>query len=238
MSQVKTQIEREQIMNRKKIATALIFDMDGLMLDTERMAQRAWQQAGAAAGYTFTPEIYLQAVGRTKADTAMLFRQSFGSDFPFDALYEQKTALLLDMLEREPIPTKRGLFDLLDFLEQWGVRKAVATSTHRTLALHKLARTGLLDRFEHVTAGDEVAHGKPAPDIFLASADALSVTPADCFVLEDSEAGVRAAHAAGMQVIAVPDLKQPSAQVAALATAVVDSLKEVIELLSEEVREA
>ncbi|MEZ4662666.1 MAG: HAD family hydrolase [Caldilineaceae bacterium] len=107
----------------------------------------------------------------------------------------------------------------------------MATSTARPLALKKLTTTGLIDRFATIVGGDEVPNGKPAPDIFLAAAARLAVAPARCLVLEDSEAGVRAAHAAGMQSIMVPDLKAPSAAVKALALTVVQSLTDVSQLL-------
>ena len=210
---------------------AVIFDMDGLMLDTERMAQSAWQTAGAERQFDFPTQVYLQAVGRTKSDTEHLFKQAFGPEFPFDALYARKQEIFYAMLESEPIPTKPGLFALLDRIDQRKLAKAVATSTARALALKKLTSTGLISRFATIVGGDEVPNGKPAPDIFLAAAARLDVAPAHCLVLEDSEAGVRAAHAAGMQAIMAPDLKPPSEEVKALALAVVPSLADVIPLI-------
>lgn len=205
--------------------------MDGLMLDTERMAQSAWQIAGAERNFDFPAAVYLQAVGRTKWDTERIFKDAFGVDFPFDALYARKQELFYAMLETEPIPTKPGLFELLDLIDRHGLAKAVATSTARSLAIKKLTTTGLIDRFSTLVGGDEVANGKPAPDIFLAAAARLKVEPAHCLVLEDSEAGVRAACAAGMAVIMAPDLKAPSDEIRTLATAVVSSLEEVPSLL-------
>lgn len=205
--------------------------MDGLMLDTERMAQSAWQTAGAERNYAFPAHIYLQAVGRTKSDTELIFKAAFGANFPFDALYARKQEIFYAMLESEPIPTKPGLFELLNLIDERGWAKAVATSTARPLALKKLTTTGLISRFAAIVGGDEVPHGKPAPDIFLAAAARLGATPAGCLVLEDSEAGVRAAHAAGMQSIIVPDLKAPSDEVKALALTVVQSLADITQLL-------
>ncbi|MBV7332768.1 HAD family phosphatase [Chloroflexi bacterium TSY] len=211
--------------------SAILFDMDGLMLDTERMAQIAWQEAGAEWGYTFTPEIYLQAVGRTAQATGEIFRNIFGQDFPFDELYERKQQRFYAMLESSHIPTKPGLFELLNQIDELGLRKAVATSTGKQLALKKLTLTGLIDRFSIIVGGDEVPYGKPAPDIFLAAARRLDVSPDQCMVLEDSEAGIRAAHAAGMAPIMVPDLKPPSAEVASLAYRVLPSLDKVSALI-------
>lgn len=219
------------VMIRGQAICAVIFDMDGLMLDTERLAQIAWQKAGAERGFSFPVDVYLAAVGRTKQDTGIIFQQAFGASFPFDELYARKQELFYTMLESEPIPTKAGLFELLDLVDELGLAKAVATSTARPLALKKLTTTGLLARFTTIVGGDEVAHGKPAPDIFLAAAARLGVDAARCLVLEDSEAGVWAAHAAGMTPIMVPDLKTPSTEVAKLARMVVSSLHEVVALL-------
>ncbi len=206
---------------------AVLFDMDGLMLDTERIAQRAWQRAGAQRGYDFPSDVYLQAVGRTKADTAVVFKQAYGDDFPFQELYARKQAFYYEMLESEPIPIKAGLIDLLDRIDELGLSKAVATSTARPSALKKLTLTGLIERFTTIVGGDEVVNGKPAPDIFLTAAQRLGIAPAHCLVLEDSEAGIRAAHAAGMTPVMVPDLKQPSDDVRGLAHMVAHSLTDV-----------
>jgi len=209
--------------NASMTLTAIIFDMDGLMLDSERIAQQAWQQAGAAQGYEIPTEVYLQAVGRTKQDTEATFKQALGQDFPFETLYDHKQQLV-DQIIAQGIPTKPGLFELLDLIDQWGLQKAVATSTARPIATKKLSSSGLLGRFETIVCGDEIPNGKPAPDIFLTAAGLLNVPPAQCMVLEDSEAGIQAAHAAGMKPVMVPDLKQPSAEVAALAYSVSSSL--------------
>lgn len=212
--------------------TAILFDMDGLMIDTERMAQRAWQRAGAEFGFTLPDALYLQAVGRTAKATEVLFRAGLGVDFPFEAVYARKQHYLYTAIEEEGIPTKPGLLELLDLVDQQGIAKAVATSTARMLALKKLTAANLLHRFETMVCGDEVAQGKPAPDIFLAAAAKLGVAPAHCIVLEDSSAGIQAAHAAGMRAIWVPDLIQPTATMTPLADRVLTNLYQVIDLLS------
>jgi len=218
-------------MSTERAITAVICDMDGLMLDTERLAQRAWRRAAAEWDYDLPDDVFLAAVGRTAADTGTIFRANYGADFPFDAMYARKQELLHMLIETEGIPTKPGLFALLDRIEAAGLRKAVATSTARALAEKKLKQAGLLARFETMVCGDEIANGKPEPDIFLAVATALNVPPAQCMVLEDSEAGIRAAHAAGMIPVWVPDLKPPTADARPLAYRVCTGLDEVAQLL-------
>lgn len=220
-------------MSQERTITAVIFDMDGLMLDTERLAQRAWQRAGREWAYELPDAIFLAAVGRTAADTALIFQEAYGADFPFDAMYARKQQLLHDLIEREGIPTKPGLFPLLDRVDALGLHKAVATSTARSLAEKKLTLTGLIDRFETMVCGDEIAHGKPAPDIFLAAAQKLNVPPEQCMVLEDSEAGIQAAHAAGMVPVWIPDLKPPTDTTGRLAYRILSALSDVQPLLGD-----
>lgn len=210
---------------------AVLFDMDGLMLDTERLAREAWLATMRLWGYELSDEVYLQVLGTTGARTRDIFRQAFGSDIPIEAMYAYKQRYIDDAIRANRIRVKPGLTALLDRLDAWRVPKAVASSTARSLVMQKLEAVGLVGRFDAIVAGDEVAHGKPAPDIFYEAARRLNVRPASCIVLEDSENGIRAAHAAGMLSIMVPDLKPPDEEVRRLAYRVVPSLVEATEAL-------
>lgn len=209
------------------ILQAIIFDMDGLMLDTERLAQEAWQQAGRELGYALPDEIYRLAIGRTAQATEEIFRGHFGIDSPFEAIYERKQHYYHEAIEQGHVVRKAGLLELLNTLDERDFPKAVATSTARPLALQKLRATQLLPHFPHIVCGNEVPNGKPAPDIFLAAASKLAIPPAQCVVLEDSPAGIRAAHSAGMIPILIPDLVDPPEEIRQLAYKVADSLHEV-----------
>jgi len=176
---------------------AVIFDMDGLMLDTERLAPRAWSDAATAVGVDFDLALIVPMVGRNFRDCATLIVDRHGPDFPTADLMRAWHVAYDAIVEREGIALKPGLLALLDWLEAEGIPKAVATSTRRDRAQAKLAQTALLPRFVALIGGDEVANGKPAPDIFLAAAERLGEDAAGCLVLEDSEPGVRAALAAG-----------------------------------------
>jgi len=215
----------------RPLIQAVIFDMDGLMLDTERIAQIAWQRAGTELGYTLPDEIYLQAVGRTAPATEAIFRGHMGQEAPFDAIYQRKQHYYHAAIEEGQVPLKAGLLDLLDLLDELPLPKAVATSTARPLAEQKLRATGLRERFPFIVCGNEVPNGKPAPDIFLAAAAKLQVTPAHCLVLEDSPAGIRAAHAAGMLAVHIPDLIPTSDEIAEIAYAIVADLHAIPTLL-------
>lgn len=223
-------------MNKHLPLEAVIFDMDGLMIDTERIAQRAWQIAGREGGFEIDDETYILAVGRTREDTKKIFLDKYGASFPFDNLYERKQQIMYELIDTEGIPTKPGLFELYDLIDDLGIAKAVATSTARPTALKKLRIVNALDRFEVIVCGDEIKNGKPEPDIFLEAASRLDIAPEKCMVLEDSEAGVRAAHTAGMTPIMVPDMKQPSAEIADLAAHVLPSLWAVQPILRDAVQ--
>jgi HAD superfamily hydrolase (TIGR01509 family) len=206
--------------------SAVIFDMDGLMLDTERLAPQAWADASAAMGVEFDMSLLPRMVGRNLRDCRMLIVERHGHAYPTAAMMRAWHVAYDAIVERDGIVIKPGLFELLDWLESEGIPKAVATSTRRDRAQAKLAQTALLARFATLVGGDEIARGKPAPDIFLAAAERLGEVPEACLVLEDSEPGVRAALAAGMTPIMVPDLQPPSPELLRLAPLVVSSLAE------------
>lgn len=210
---------------------AIIFDMDGLILNTEMIYRMAWQQAATELGYGMSDDLYLCFVGRRTADCKSLLVETYGSSFPLSDFIARGVLLYQEHVKNYGIPTKSGLYELLDFLDACHVPKAVATSTGRTNAL--LALGDLSSRFRPIVTGDEVTQGKPSPDIFLLAAERLQIVPQHCLVLEDADAGVQAAHAAGIPVIMIPDLKQPSAQIIAQAAGVCSSLQEVRALLME-----
>jgi HAD superfamily hydrolase (TIGR01509 family) len=206
---------------------AVIFDMDGLMLDTERIDHAACRLAAAAMGHRVEDDLYMRTIGRTSADTRLIFIEHYGKSFPYETFRTEWREARARIVATDGIPLKAGLLELVDHLHTLEVHLAVATSTVRAEATRLLSDSKLLPRFDALVCGDEVEHGKPAPDLFLKAARALGVGPSDCLVLEDSEPGVRAAVAAGMRVIVVPDLKPPSAEAAAMCVAVCRTLHEV-----------
>jgi HAD superfamily hydrolase (TIGR01509 family) len=211
---------------------AVIFDMDGLMLDTEKVASRAWKQTFKDLGFTLSDELNLAMVGRNEPDANAIVLQVMGADFPVDRCRSLANACYRNLLETEGIPLKNGLLELLGFLKQRGIAMAVATSTPRSLALHKLGLTGLDIWFSAIIAGDDIPRGKPEPDLFLAVAGRMNASPDRCVVLEDSPAGIRAGHTAGMIPIMIPDLISPDETIRSLAYAIVPSLVEAKQIIS------
>ena len=182
--------------------TVILFDMDGLMVDTEPLARAAWEQVVAPYGLTMSDDLYGQMLGRRTSESAQLVLEALVLPLLRDELIERKTRLFLDSL-RAGVPVMPGLYALLDEVERRGLAWGVATSTPRAVAEIILGKLGVAGRAGALACGDEVAHGKPAPDIFLLAAARLGAAPAACLVLEDSANGCAAAIAAGMRVAAV-----------------------------------
>ena len=201
--------------------------MDGTLLDTEQLAARAWGEAADALGVGFDPALALTLVGRNFADCSRLLRGHFGVDYPTEALLDSWHATYDGIVAREGVAVKEGVHALLDWLDAASIPRAIATSTRRDRAEAKLAHAVLLSRFDAVVGGDEVARGKPAPDIYVVAAARLGIAPERCVALEDSEPGFHSALAAGMMPILVPDLLPPSDALLALAPLVLVSLTEV-----------
>ena len=183
--------------------TAVLFDMDGLMVDTEPLAREAWAQVAGGYGATITDDLFGRMLGRRTVESAQLVLAELQLPISVDELVSRKTGAYLATLEAG-VPVMPGLWELLDAIERRGLPWAVATSTPRPVAQVVLDRLGVTGRFRALACGDEVTHGKPAPDIFLLAAARLDVPPAVCLALEDSRPGCAAAVAAGMRVIAVP----------------------------------
>ena len=206
---------------------AVIFDMDGLMLNSEPIYRLACVTAASALGCSVTDELYHQLLGRTEADSEGILQTYFEGRLDVNAFRRLWSENFSAAVERSGMERKDGLDDLLDALDARSILYAVATSTGRERARHSLAAAGLLDRFSTVVFGDEVRNGKPDPEIFLTAATRLGVDPSLCIVLEDSDAGILAAARAGMRPIMVPDLKAPSEEAARAAVVIARSLREV-----------
>jgi beta-phosphoglucomutase-like phosphatase (HAD superfamily) len=198
------------------------------MLDTEPVYRAAWQQASAECGYILSDALFLRLIGKSRHDSEQVLLQKFGPQFPLDNFRSECRKRETAALTASPLRKKHGLDELIEFLDSRHVPKAVATSTDRQLTLQMLAATGLLARFDVVTTADEVAHGKPSPDIFHLAAQRLKIENSVCLVLEDAEPGVIAAQRAGMNVYIVPDQQEVSPTVRRLANGTFDSLAEVV----------
>jgi HAD superfamily hydrolase (TIGR01509 family) len=211
----------------------VIFDMDGLMFDTEKISLSSWLEVGKSSGYELSEDIILQLVGLNRVDGGKVFRTHFGEQFPFEEMLERRMQHSENFILENGVPIKTGLFELLDTLDNLGIKKAVATSTARAKAEIILSKAGILNRFDTIICGDEITRGKPEPEIFLKACERLNVSTEDAVVLEDSEMGLLAAHKGGIKCIIIPDIKPPSLQYEKHAFKKVMSLTEVKHMLQD-----
>ncbi|MBU6165894.1 MAG: HAD family phosphatase [Alphaproteobacteria bacterium] len=205
---------------------AVLFDMDGLLLDTERLIQAAMMAEMAALGFGFAPADYAELIGRPEPASRAIMQARFGPGLDYDAMRAAVRQRIRD--EWGPLrPLKAGAADLLAQLNAAGILCAVATSSEQALARSLLGPVGLLDGFAAIIGCDDVAQGKPHPAPYLAAAARLGVDPARCLALEDSHNGVISAHGAGCQVVMVPDLLPATPAIRARLLAVAPDLATV-----------
>lgn len=214
-----------------------IFDMDGLMLDTEKLFMRFWRQAAADFGYEMTVEQVLGARSLASKYSRPKFKAVFGDEFPFDEIRARRLEIMSAYIDEHGFEVKKGLFELLDYLKISGYKIAVATATDRQRTEKYLGMIGALDYFDAVICGDMVANGKPEPDIYLKAAAELELDPGECAAFEDSPNGLRAAYAAGCKAIMIPDLSQPDEELMPILSGVYESLDKAAEFFEREAAE-
>ncbi|WP_076590157.1 HAD family hydrolase [Vibrio ostreicida] len=210
---------------------AAIFDMDGLLLDTERVCMQVFRQSCTHLNLPFFEQTYLSMIGRNAAGIDEVLRTVYGEDL--DALHADWKKHYDAIVEHQAIPIKQGAIELLTWLKQQQLPIAVATSTHRATAQIKLRLAGLDQYIDELTCGCEVTKGKPDPEIYLLAAKRLNINPVNCLALEDSNNGVRSAVSAKMTTFQIPDLVQPCRQIKALGHQIVPSLHAVLDHLKQ-----
>ncbi len=185
---------------------AVIFDMDGVLFDTERLGVGQQVQACTELGYPIDVSLVMRTMGSSMAAGKEIFLRELGTDFPYDRMILRWTELMFGFIAKNGIPRKSGVPEVLDTLKARGIKVAVATSNNQEIVENYMRSAGLEDAFDEVVCGDRIQKSKPAPDIYLAAAAALNVPPSRCMGVEDSQNGVRAVRAAGMVCVMVPDL--------------------------------
>ncbi|UYN96304.1 MAG: HAD family phosphatase [Enhydrobacter sp.] len=209
---------------------AVVFDMDGLLFDTESLYEKALFTAAAEIGCEMDADSFQAMVGTPWPDTRRRLLGRYGAGYPADRLVEIWVAHFKLLADRE-LTLKPGALELLTWLDELALPRAIATSSSHATVRHHLAAHGLGDRFHAIVAEGDYAMGKPAPEPFLRVAERLGVDPRDCLALEDSPNGVRSAAAAGMMTVMVPDRVRPTQEIARLCL-ILASLHEVVALIS------
>ena len=206
---------------------AVIFDVDGTLLDTERIYMQAWKEAAAEQGYVMPDELLNKTRGVDAKVAARIFEEEIGNGFSYQKTRPIRVRIAEEIIERESPILKPSVLELLSFLREKGIRLSVASSTKTKTTKEHLQINGIADWFEVIVGGDMITKGKPNPDIFLKAAELLGEAPENCIVVEDSPAGIRAGSAAGMKTVLVPDQAAITQEIIDLSDVQMKSLLEM-----------
>ena len=204
----------------------IIFDMDGLLLDTERISIEAWTKACKKYGYDLDIHLAIQRIGASRNTRDEFYEKYIGSDFPKEEVDQLRDQYFMEMINSRDTILKEGVTETLDYLDDLGLNKAVATSTYRSRATELLRLMNIYDRFDLVICGDDVVNPKPDPEIYEKVCRSLGISKNKAIVLEDSDIGSLAAYNAGIPYILVPDLKPPTEECINNAYGVLKSLSD------------
>ena len=213
---------------------AVLFDMDGVLIDTEKHYNAAWCQAATEAGFPFTREHALLLRSCEAKEGEKLMQGIFGPSFDYYAIRERRRELVRERLAQYGLEKKPGVEETLRFLRAKGIKTAVATATALDITKSHLTTIGVCDLFDSIVSAKNVAHGKPEPDVYLYACEQIGERPQDCMAVEDSPNGIMAAYRAGLRTVMVPDLTQPDEELTKYLYACVNSLSDLCELVDKE----
>ena len=214
----------------KTTITAVIFDMDGVLFDTERMYMECWREAAEPRGLKNVDEISKACIGRTLQGTKEVFeaaKAEQGIDVSFEELHEDCSRRFQEKEERDGLPEKPGVHEVLEYLKENEVPVALASSTRKAAVMEHLNRAGITAYFQKIVCGDMVDHGKPAPDIYVKACEEMGVKPEQAMAVEDSFNGIQSAYAAGLYTVMVPDQLLPTEEILTIVDKKRDSLTEL-----------
>lgn len=218
-------------MNDSDKMCGIIFDMDGVLFDTEKLYERFWVEAAVQKGYAM--DFYdVAAIRSTDARLARkILKSRISQDFDYEGVKKLRIALMQDYVERNGIEVKQGIVELLQYAKEHGYKIGLASTSPLDRAKQFLQKGGLLDYFDDLMTGDQVIHGKPHPQIYEKAAGGLRIRPKQCYAVEDSLNGVRSAYAAGCKVLCVPDRDEPKEEMQQKSFQILPSAREIIDIL-------
>ena len=216
---------------------AVVFDMDGVIFDTEALCRRAWFACSGKYGIKDVDSLLIPCIGGNRNRMVEVFENALGKDFPTMEFLEDTRCMIRKYGEEEGIPVKKGARELLAWLKQQNAIVGLASSTSYETVVQQLKDAGLLDFFQAIVGGDQIAKSKPDPEIYHEASRKLGIHPADAYAVEDSYNGVRSASSAGMKTIMVPDLLPPTEDMETLTYRILPDLFLVRDLLQEENRQ-
>ncbi len=207
---------------------AVIFDMDGVIFDSERLVLESWKQIAEKYGIQNVEEVLIKCIGVNAVITRDIFLEYYGKDFPYDMYKTECSSLFHTWCKTKGLPIKKGVTELLKYLNDSGYKVGLASSTRYEIVKEELEEAGLLPYFHNLTGGDMLKKSKPEPDIFLMACESLSVKPEEAIGIEDSYNGIRALSRAGMLPVMVPDMIAPDEEMKDFAEFIFDDLLEVL----------
>lgn len=219
-------------MNRNILYKAVVFDMDGVIFDSERAVMQCWKEVASRHNIPDIEKAILACTGTTMVRTREIMLNLYGAVFPYDEYARESSAIFHSRYDGGRLPMKPGVKELLTFLKEHDKKIALASSTRQQVVTDELRDAGIIGYFDRIICGDMVSRSKPAPDIFLKACEELNVSPSDSYAIEDSYNGIRAAHAGGLHPIMVPDLLPADEEMQSLAEIVLPSLTSVMEYLA------
>lgn len=210
---------------------AVVFDMDGVLFDSESKVIECWKEIACKYGVENVESVCRQCLGLNKKASKEKFLSVYGADFPYDDYKAEMSALFHERYDDGRLPLKPGVRELLDYLKKEEIRIALATSSGKAYAISELTDAGIIDYFDEIVCGDMVERSKPDPDIYVKACEKLSVLPEKAYAIEDSFNGIRSAYRAGLHPIMVPDLVAPVEEIEKQAEVVLASLMDVMHYL-------
>ena len=219
-------------MNRNILYKAVVFDMDGVIFDSERAVMQCWKEVASRHNIPDIEKAILACTGTTMVRTREIMLNLYGADFPYDEYAKESSVIFHSRYDGGRLPMKPGVKELLTFLKEHDKKIALASSTRQQVVTDELRDAGIIEYFDRIICGDMVSRSKPAPDIFLKACEELNISPSDSYAIEDSYNGIRAAHAGGLHPIMVPDLLPADEEMQSLAEIVLPNLTSVKEYLA------
>lgn len=210
---------------------AVVFDMDGVIFDSEKLVVLCWQEIADKYGIQNIAEACQECLGLNREATKEKMLQKYGADFPYDTYKQEMSDLYHSRYSGGNLPLKQGVMEILTYLKENQIKISLASSTRSQVVIAELRDAGILHFFEQVICGDMVEKSKPEPDIFLKACEELLVEPENVYAIEDSYNGIRAAHRAGLRAIMVPDMAAPTEEMEQITEVILPSLLAVKEYL-------
>ncbi|MDO5124911.1 MAG: HAD family phosphatase [Ruminococcus sp.] len=214
---------------------AVVFDMDGIIFDTERMYLEAWKFIGKRDNIADVDQSARSCIGLSVVDSVALMKAKYGQDFSIEKYHNEIETMVKEQIKNNGMPIKSGAVEILEYLNNIGFTVGLASSTKYDKIISHLERAGIREYFSVIMGGDMISHSKPNPEIYIKACEKLGVAPCNTIAIEDSQNGIRSAFGADMMPLMVPDLIEPTDEILAMTCGKFENLFEVMQFLKENI---